>query len=65
MITYNGAWSILMKWIRAISVRLQSDFLNTTESVLPVRDNPYHTNRRKTQKGVMRVCPTMHEGAVL
>jgi len=31
-------------------VRWQSDLVNTKESVLPVRNKPYYTNKRKVQK---------------
>ena len=32
-------------------VRWQSDLVNTKESILPVCDKPYHTNKRIVQKG--------------
>jgi len=50
---FNSSWSRLIKWIRVITVRCQSDPVNTKESVLLVCDNnePYHTNKIKVQKG--------------
>ena len=50
MIIYNSTWSILIHWIRVMIVRWQSDLVNTKESVLPVRNKPYYTNKRKVQK---------------
>jgi len=47
MIIYNSTRSILIQWIR---VMWQSDLVITKESVLPVCDEPYHTNKRKVQK---------------
>jgi len=45
-------------------VRSQSDQVNTKESILPVCDKPYHTNKRKVQKGeeieVLRNCALQH-----
>jgi len=32
-----------------MTVRCQSDIVNTNKSALPVFDNPYHTNKRKVQ----------------
>ena len=32
-------------------VKWKSDLVNTNESILPVCDEPYYTNKRKAQKG--------------
>jgi len=48
VIIYNS--TILVQWIRVMIVRWQSDLVNTKESVLPVCDKPYQTNKRKIQK---------------
>lgn len=34
-----------------MTVRCQSDIVNTNKSALPVFDNPYHKNKRQVQKG--------------
>ena len=47
MIIYNSAWLNLIQWIRVI---LSRDLVNTKESVLPVFNKPYHTNKRILQK---------------
>jgi len=44
-IIYNSTQSNLIQWIRV------SDLVNTKESVLPVCNKPYHTNKRNIQKG--------------
>jgi len=43
-----------------IIVRWQSDLANTKDSVLHVYDKPYHTNKNKVQKGVLKFCETVH-----
>ena len=48
---YNSTWSNLIQWIGVMIVRWQSDSVNTKESVLPVCDKSYHTNKRILQKG--------------
>jgi len=50
-VSYIRKWSIFIHWIRVLIVRWQSDLVNTKESLLPVSDTPYHTNKRKLQKG--------------
>ena len=63
MIIYNSTWSILIQWIMDMIVRWHSGLVNTKESALPVCDKPYHTNKRKVQKGeeieVLRNCTLM------
>jgi len=46
-LTVHGQLSILIQWIRVLIVRWQSNLVNTEESVLPVCDKPYHTNKKK------------------
>jgi len=36
---------------KGYNVRWQPDLVNTKESVLPVCDEPYYTNKGKQQKG--------------
>jgi len=40
----------MVNLIRWIKVRRQSDLINTKESILPICDNPYHTNKGILQK---------------
>ena len=42
--------SILIQYLNVIIVREQSDLVKQTESVFPVRNQPYHTNKRREQK---------------
>ena len=60
MIIYNSSWSIFIQWIRVMIVRWQSALVHTKESVLPVFQKPYYSNKRNVQKGeeiaVLRNC---------
>jgi len=47
-------------------VRWQSDLVNTKESVLPVCDQPYHTNKIYDRNGSrLKICVTVHYKASL
>jgi len=62
-------WSILIQWIRVMIDGWQCDLVNKKESILPVCDTPYHTNKQKVQKGeeikVLRNCALIQAWAIL
>jgi len=61
MIIYNSTWSILIQCIRVMIFRWQSNLVNAKESVLPVCDKPYHTNKKYYRNGRrLKNCGTMH-----
>jgi len=49
-IIYNSTWSYLIQWIIVLIVMWQSDLVNTNESILPVYNKPYQTNKRTVHK---------------
>jgi len=55
LIIYYSTWYIVIQLITVVIVRWQSDLVNTKkkykESLLPVCDKPYPTNKRNVQKG--------------
>ena len=54
IIIYYSKWSFLIQWIMVMIVRWQSDLVNTNESLLPVCDKPYNTNKSAKQESRKR-----------
>ena len=52
-VIYNSIWSILINWIRLWLWGKKCDQVHTKESVLPVWDKPYHTNKNSTERGAV------------